>query len=100
MCCILYALLWYKGNAKILFGIEWTPFQWWLYTGLISSYLGLVSWWHFVNTYTIWGAIAITYFLHAAIELGLSLIYFNQPTTIQYVGIGLLLVGSILVIKV
>lgn len=99
MSCALYALLWYKGNAKILFGINWSPFSWWLYTGLFSSYLGLLSWWYFVKEYNIWGAIAITYFLHSFIELALSFYYFEPPTAQQYFGIFLLTVGSFLVLK-
>lgn len=99
MCSALYILLWYKGNAKILFDVQLNPFQWWLYTGLFTSYLGLTSWWFLVNNYTIWGAVAITYTLHAMIELGLNFIYFEPPTHAQYVGLGFLLTGSILVLK-
>lgn len=99
MSSTLYTLLWYKGNAKILFDVQFNPFQWWLYTGLITSYLGLTSWWFFVNNYTIWGAVAITYTLHTAVELGLNFMFFEPPTRIQYVGLGLILAGSALALK-
>ena len=99
LCSILYTVLWYKGNAKILFGLEWSPFYWWLTTGLITNYLGLLSWWYFVNKYNIWGAIAITYVLHTVIELGLSFYYFDLPTTKQMIGLALLTVGAFLVLK-
>lgn len=97
--CLLYAILWYKGNAKILFGLEWTPWQWWLTTGLLTNYLGLISWWFLVNNYKIWGAIAITYMMHTIIELGLSFYYFDLPNTKQLIGLSLLIIGGFLVLK-
>jgi len=96
---ILYILLYIKGNSKILFDFQWTPFQWWLYTGLISNYIGLISWWYFVDKYTIWGALAITYCLHSVIELGLSFYFFEAPTTQQLVGLSMLMIGGFLILK-
>lgn len=83
----------------MLYGIEWSPFYWWLTTGLITNYLGLLSWWYFVKEYNIWGAIAIAYFLNTIIEFGLSFYYFDPPNTTQYLGLGLLVTGSFLVLK-
>ena len=99
MCSLLYVLLWYKANAKILFQLKMSPIEWWLYTGLISSYLGLHSWWFLVKQYNIWGALAITYFLHTVIELGLSFYYYDPPTQQQLLGLTLLVLGSGLVLK-
>ena len=99
MCSLLYVILWYKGNAFILYNIKLSPFQWWLATGLITNYLGLLSWWFFVNQYNIWGAMAITYCLHTVIELGLNFYYFDKPTASQVLGLALLMLGSFLVLK-
>tara|TARA_B100000902_G_C27244677_1_gene881947 strand:- start:133 stop:456 length:324 start_codon:yes stop_codon:yes gene_type:complete len=99
LLCILYTILWFKGNAKPLFNIELNPWQWWLYTGLITNYLGLISWWFLVDTYKIWGALAITYALHSIIELGLSFYFFDAPTNQQCIGLSLLIIGSFLVLK-
>ena len=96
---VLYILLYLKGNSKILFDFQWTPFQWWLYTGLFSNYIGLISWWYFVEKYNIWGALAITYCLHSIVELGLSFYFFEPPTTSQIFGLGLLLIGGFLILK-
>ncbi len=96
---ILYILYYLKGNSKILFDFNWTPFQWWLYTGLISNYIALTTWWYFVKTYNIWGAIAITYCLHAIVELGLSFYFFELPNTQQILGLCLLLMGGFLILK-
>lgn len=96
---LLYIILYLKGNSKILFDFQWTPFQWWLYTGLISNYIGLISWWYFVEKYNIWGALAITYCLHSIVELGLSFYFFEPPTTAQIFGLGLLLAGGFLILK-
>jgi len=97
--CLLYTILWYKGNAKILFGLEWQPWRWWLTTGLVTNYLGLAAWWFFVNKYNIWGAIAVTYTLHTIIELGLSFYYFDLPSTKQLVGLTCIVFGGFLVLK-
>jgi hypothetical protein len=99
MCSLLYIILWYKGNSNLLFKLQWSPLKWWLTTGLLTNYLGLLSWWYFVKQYNIWGAIAITYCLHTIIELGLSFYYFDSPTNQQLVGLTLLMVGSFLVLK-
>ena len=99
MCSILYVILWYKGNAKLLYNIDLSPFQWWLTVGLITDYLGLLSWWYLVKTYDVWFAMAITYCLGTIIRLGLNFYYFNLPTNQQLVGLLLLISGSFLVLK-
>jgi hypothetical protein len=99
MCSLLYVVLWYKGNAVILYNINLSPFQWWLCTGLMTNYLGLLSWWFFVREYNIWGAMAITYCLHTVIELGLNFYYFDYPGNRQILGLALLVMGSFLVLK-
>jgi len=96
---ILYILYYLKGNSKILFGFNWSPFEWWLYTGLLTNYISLISWWHFVDKYNIWGAIAITYCLHSIVELGLSFYFYESPTGQQLIGLSLLLVGGFLILK-
>lgn len=96
---VLYILLYLKGNSKILFGLQWSPLEWWLYTGLVSNYIGLVSWWYFIEKYNIWGALAITYCLHSVVELGLSFYFFEAPTISQIFGLSLLLIGGFLILK-
>ena len=96
---ILYILIWFKGNVKILYNINLAPWQWWLYTGLITNYLGLLSWWYFVEKYNIWGALAITYCLHTIVELGLSFYFFEPPNTQQIFGLVLLISGGFLILK-
>ncbi len=96
---LLYIILWFKGNAKPLYGIELKPWEWWLYTGLITNYLGLTSWWYYLDNLNIWGAIAITYFLHTVVELSLSFYFFDPPSIQQMIGLSLLTFGSFLVLK-
>ncbi len=38
-------LNWLKGHAKILWGLELSPFYYWLLIGLPTTYIGLWSWW-------------------------------------------------------
>lgn len=96
---LLYILLWFKGNANKIYDLDIRPWQWWLYTGLISNYIGLVSWWHLLEKYNIWGALAITYVLHTVIEMGLSFYFFELPTTQQMFGLSFLIIGGFLVLR-
>ena len=38
-------LVWFKGNAKALFGLEHGSFFWWLTLGWLVEYVFLESWW-------------------------------------------------------
>ena len=96
---LLYIILWLKGNAKIIYGIQLAPWQWWLYTGLITNYLGLNGWWYLVDKHKVWGALAITYCLHTIIELSLSFYFYESPTTQQIVGLLLIISGGFLILK-
>jgi uncharacterized membrane protein len=96
---LLYIVLWFKGNANKIYTLDIKPWEWWLYTGLVTNYLGLLSWWYFLEKYGIWGALAITYILHTVVELGLSFYFFDSPTNTQYIGLLLLTMGSMMVLK-
>ena len=96
---LLYTLLWFKGNAKPLFNFVWSPWMWWLTTGLITNYLGLTAWWYLVKTYKIWGAMAITYCVHTVVEMGLSIWFYGLPDSKQIVGLVLLIIGAFLILK-
>lgn len=39
------SMVWFKGNAKALFGIEHGVFFWWLTIGLLVEFAFLESWW-------------------------------------------------------
>lgn len=99
MSALLYVIIWYKSNAKLLYNINLSPFQWWLTVGLLSDYLGLVSWWYLVKRYDVWIAMSITYCLSTVIKLGLNFYYFDAPSNQQMLGLVLLISGSFLVIK-
>lgn len=96
---LLYIILWLKGNLKILYGVQLSPWQWWLYTGLITNYLGLNGWWYLVDKYKVWGAMAITYCMHTCIELGLSFYFYETPTNQQLLGLSLIISGGFLILK-
>lgn len=96
---LLYTILWFKGNAKILYGIELAPWQWWLYTGLFTNYFGLTVWWHLIDKHEIWGAIAISYCMHSIVELGLSFYFYSPPTNQQIIGLSLIITGGFLILK-
>ena len=91
--------MWFKANSKPLFDFQLSPFGWWLYTGLITNYLGLTAWWYLIDNYKIWGAMAITYCIHTTVELGLNLYFYDAPSMQQTVGIFLLASGAFLILK-
>lgn len=99
MSALLYIIIWYKSNAKLLYGINMSPIQWWLTTGLITDYLGLMSWWYLVKHFDIWIAMCITYCLSTIIKLGLNFYYFDAPSNQQIFGLILLVIGSFLILK-
>lgn len=96
---ILYIILWFKANSKPLFGFNLAPWEWWLYTGLITNYLGITAWWHLIDKYNIWPAMAITYIMHTLVETGLNFYFFEPPTIKQSLGLLLLFIGGLLVLK-
>ena len=91
--------MWFKGNSKPLFSFQLSPFGWWLYTGLVTNYLGLTAWWFLINNYKIWGAMAITYCTHTIVELSLNLYFYDPPTMQQGLGIFMLAAGAFLILK-
>jgi hypothetical protein len=49
-------VFWFKGNAKELYGLDWSPFKWWLYTSLLTNYLTLHAWWKLIEISNVWKA--------------------------------------------
>ena len=49
-------IFWYKGQAKAVFGLDWSPWQWWLYTSLATNYLSLYAWWRLIELSNVWTA--------------------------------------------
>lgn len=49
-------IFWFKGNAKVVFGWEWTPFKWWLSIGLLTDFLTLSAWWSLIALSNVWRA--------------------------------------------
>lgn len=73
-CCVLY---WYKANSREVYGFEWGPFKWWLYTGLISNYLGLWAWWRIVEVSDVWKAGVVWLVTSLCVDLTLNTLYFG-----------------------
>lgn len=57
---LINSFYWFKGTAKDLFGLSWTPVEWWVYTGLISNYASLHIWWLLLEAQGIWKATLIS----------------------------------------
>lgn len=56
LLCLANVVFWFKGNAKALYGWDWTPFKWWLYTSLFTNYMTLYAWWKLIEMGDVWKA--------------------------------------------
>lgn len=70
-------IFWYKGNSKAIYGLDWSPFKWWLYTSLITNYITLHAWWKLIELSNVWKA-GVTWGLCSLfVDLILNTIYFG-----------------------
>jgi len=86
-------LFWFKSNSKIVFNFNWTPWEWWLYTGLLSNYMSLYAWWTLMDKHTVWTATALWVLFTTTSEVVLNCIYFEFNWT-QLLGIFLCVLGA------
>lgn len=86
----------YKGNAKFIFQLNWTPLEWWLYTGLFTNYIGLIGWWGLVESYGVWHSTIICIALHSIISFSLKYYYFGAPGKYTFVALCLALLSLII----
>jgi len=77
MYAVSFIIFWYKGNAKYIYGVEWTPFHWWLYTSLFTNYLCLYAWWKLVELGDVWKAGVLSGIVHICIEVSLNSYYYG-----------------------
>ena len=73
-------VFWFKGNAKFTHGLDWNPFQWWLYTSLFTSYACLYTWWDLVEAEGVYKAQAVFITCSLCINLVLNTYYFGFET--------------------
>jgi hypothetical protein len=74
LCNIIF---WLKGNAKPLWGVDWSPFKWWATTSLLTNYLMLTSWWRAVELLDIWKATFIWGAISVAVGIPLNGIFYG-----------------------
>lgn len=74
LCAFIY---WFRSNAKAVFDLQWTPFQWWLYTSLITNYASLSAWWFLRESYDIWKATLIWQVILFTVEVSLNTYFFG-----------------------
>lgn len=75
--CFANVIFWYKGNSKELFELNWTPFQWWLYTSLFTNYLTLFAWWKLIDIGDVWRAGVTWGLCSLTIDLILNTVYYG-----------------------
>jgi len=69
LSCVIF---WFKGNSKILFGLEWGPFEWWIYTSLATNYMTLIAWWKLVELGDVWKAGVVWGVISLSVDLTLN----------------------------
>jgi hypothetical protein len=70
-------IFWYKGNARQVYGLEWSPFTWWITTSLLTSYMSLYAWWKLVEIGDVWKAGVIWGLISVTVDLALNSYYFG-----------------------
>ena len=70
-------IFWYKGNAKEIYGLDWTPLKWWLYTSLATNYITLYAWWKLIEIGDVWKAGVTWGIVSLSIDLTLNTLYFG-----------------------
>lgn len=70
-------IFWYKGNAKLVFGLDWSPFKWWLYTSLATNYMTLYSWWKLIEISDVWKAGVIWGLSSLTVDIILNCYHFD-----------------------
>lgn len=77
MMSIANVFFWFKGNSKALYGIDWTPFRWWLTTSLFTNYLMLTAWWRLIEIGDVWKAGVAGAFISLIVNLILNTFFFG-----------------------
>lgn len=77
--CLIVAniIFWIKGNAKIIWGVDWSPMKWWFLTSLFTNYLCLTSWWRIVEAHGVWRASVVWGAVAVCIELPLNITFYG-----------------------
>ena len=70
-------IFWFKGNAKAQFGLDWSPFKWWLTTSLLTNYLTLHAWWKLIALSDVWKAGVIWGLVSLVVDLCLNTWFFG-----------------------
>jgi hypothetical protein len=96
MICSSVCLHWVRANALVVWGLDWNPFQWWLYTGLVTTYLALYARYMLVNHMSVWQITLLFSITSLATELLLNTIFFGANPK-MYVAISL--VGMAMVVS-
>lgn len=86
-------LFWFKSNAKIVFELYWEPWEWWLYTGLLSNYMSLYGWWGLIEKYDVWHATAIWVLLTTFAEVILNCMCFEYSLA-KIIGVMFCILGA------
>ena len=77
LLCVANIIFWFKGNSKELYGLDWSPFHWWLYTSLITNYMTLYAWWKLIEIGDVWRAGVTWGVCSLTIDLILNTVYFG-----------------------
>ena len=74
---IATVVFWFKANAKVRFGVDWSPFTWWWTTSLFTNYLTLSAWWKLIELTDVWRAGVLWGFVGLVVDLCLNTCFFG-----------------------
>jgi hypothetical protein len=70
-------VFWFKANAKMRFGLDWSPFTWWWTTSLLTNYLTLHAWWRLIALSDVWRAGVLWGLVGLIVDLVLNTYFFG-----------------------
>jgi hypothetical protein len=70
-------MVWYKANSKELFGLDYSPFIWWLSVGLIIEFCYLNAWWLLSKSIQPWSAYLMLSVAGSLTHMTLMSIYYG-----------------------
>jgi hypothetical protein len=95
MICLAQIIFWFKGNSKIIYGLDWSPMRWWMTTSLLTNYLTLLGWWRLMEVTNVWKAGVYWGITGILVDLTLNTIYFGFNVR-GAIALGLILVASLI----
>ncbi len=74
LCVTLH---WIRANAQVLWGLDWTAFHWWLYTGLLTTHCALTARLMLLDHIAVWQITLLSAIISLTVEMLLNTCFFG-----------------------